>query len=163
VVKVDENGNGAADPAEIRPALGRLAAANLNALERELLTAATSAVTTRWTTVTCSGCGTKSRVELPMPDVRSRLQAIELLLSQSLGRPATAEEPPTPRMPTSVEAVKRLSWDELSQLMAVSLVSELADMERSGSAEAVLQERLARLSDGELRALRRAVALQRPE
>src|SRR5262249_50160771 len=141
-----------------RPRLAEAAAENVEQLKASLLEAAGSAVKPVWLTVECSGCGKRSRVEAPLPDVRARVAAIQVLLDQSLGKAATAEAP-TPRMPTSVDAVKRMGWDELSQLMAAQLVTELADMERAGSAEAVLQERLARLSEGERRVLRRAVVL----
>src|SRR6476469_6718064 len=90
------------DPAGIRPSLARLAAANLSELQRALLDAALSASTMRWTTVTCSGCQTRSRVELPMPDVKARLQAIQLLLSESLGKAPTAPEVTTPTLPQTV-------------------------------------------------------------
>jgi hypothetical protein len=71
---MDANGDGAAaDPSAIRPALAQLAASNLDALQRALLDAALSAITTRWATVACADCGARSRVELPVPDVRSRL------------------------------------------------------------------------------------------
>jgi len=37
-----------------------------------------------WVTTTCGGCGKKQRVEVRVPDVRSRVAAIELLLRESL-------------------------------------------------------------------------------
>ena len=40
-----------------------------------------------------------------MPDVRARVAAIELLLREGLGRPATAEEARSPHMPISIAAV----------------------------------------------------------
>src|SRR5262249_2807040 len=73
--------NGSAAPGSIRPALAKLAAENLPELQKTLLDAALSATTERWATVCCSGCGTRSRVELPVPDVKARLQAIQLLLT----------------------------------------------------------------------------------
>jgi hypothetical protein len=66
------------------------------------------------------------------------------------------------KMPATVEAIADMPWSDMCQLMAAQLVTELADMKRIGSAEAVLQERISRLSDGERRVLRRAVALQPP-
>jgi hypothetical protein len=92
-------------PAGIRPALAQLVASNLDALQRAPLDAALSATTTRWATVSCGDCGARSRVELPVPDVRSRLQGIETLLAQGLGRPGQAEEPSVPHLPRSVDAV----------------------------------------------------------
>ena len=90
--------------------LAQLVADNLSELQQALLEAALSATTTRWATVTCSGCQTRSRTELPMPDMKARLQAIQLLLSESLGKAPTAPELPTPQMPTNVAAVKTMDW-----------------------------------------------------
>src|SRR5262249_2334566 len=102
------------------------------------------------------GCGTRSRVEAPVPDVRSRVAAIELLLREGLGRPATAEEVQSPRMPTSVGAVRDMSWDELEALFAATYVDEIAAAEREGG-KALVREKLAALSDGERRVLREAL------
>jgi hypothetical protein len=41
-----------------------------------------------------------------MPDVKARLQAIQLLLSESLGKAPTAPELQTPHMPTNVAELK---------------------------------------------------------
>jgi hypothetical protein len=154
----DANGSGkTADPTAIRPALARLAAANLDGLQRALLDAALSATTTRWATVSCSDCGASSRVELPVPDVRSRLQAIETLLAQALGRPGQAEEQPAPRLPTNVAAVKELGWEEMQYLFAATFVDEITAMQREGG-EAMLRERVEALSSDERRALREALA-----
>ena len=78
-----------ADSTTVRPMLALAAAENLEALKASLLQAAASATKPTWITVECSGCGERSRVEAPVPDVRSRLAAIELLLHGGLGRPAT--------------------------------------------------------------------------
>jgi hypothetical protein len=73
---VEPSGSGKTpEPAAIRPAPAQLAAENLDGLQRALLDAALSATTTRWATVACGDCGARSRVELPVPDVRSRLRA----------------------------------------------------------------------------------------
>jgi hypothetical protein len=153
----DANGDGsAADPAGIRPALAQLAASNLDALQRALLDAALSATTTRWATVACGECGARSRVELPVPDVRSRLQAIETLLSQGLGRPGQAEEPSVPRLPRSVDAVGQMGWEEMQYVFATSFVNEIAAVQREGG-DALLRDRLGELSEGERRVLREAL------
>jgi hypothetical protein len=146
-----------ADPTAIRPALAQLAAANLDALQRALLDAALSATTTRWATVSCEDCGARSRVELPVPDVRSRLQAIETLLAQGLGRPGQAEEPPTPRLPESAAAVASMGWQDMQQLAATLLMDELTTVQREGG-EALLRERVAGLGDEQRRLLREALA-----
>ena len=157
VTSVEANGDGSwADPAAIRPALAQLAAANLDGLQRALLDAALSATTTRWATVDCDDCGARSRVELPVPDVRSRLQAIETLLAQALGRPGQADEQPAPRLPTTVAAVKKLGWEEMQYLFAVTFVDEIAALQREGG-EAMLRERVEALSSDERRVVREAL------
>jgi hypothetical protein len=149
-----------ADPTAIRPALAQLAAENLDGLQQALLDAALSATTTRWATVSCSDCGARSRVELPVPDVRSRLQAIETLLAQGLGRPGQAEEQLTPRLPSTVAAVKEMGWYEMKALFASLYVDEIAAVQRDGG-EAVVREKLAALSEDSRRVLREA--LREPE
>jgi hypothetical protein len=69
-----------ADPRSVRPTLALAAAENLETLKTSLLEAAASASKPTWITVECSGCGERTRIEAPVPDVRSRLAAIELLL-----------------------------------------------------------------------------------
>jgi len=91
----------AADPTTVRPTLALAAAENLEALKASLLEAAASATKPTWITVECSGCGERSRVEAPVPDVRSRLAAIELLLHEGLGRPATSEDVRPPTVPAT--------------------------------------------------------------
>jgi hypothetical protein len=102
-----------ADPSTVRPSLAAAAAENLEALKESLLTAAGSAVKPAWITVECSSCGERSRVEAPVPDVRARVAAIELLLREGLDRPATADEPATLRMPTSLDALREMGWEEM--------------------------------------------------
>jgi hypothetical protein len=145
------------DPAGIRPSLARLAAANLSELQRALLDAALSASTTRWTTVTCSGCQTRSRVELPVPDVKARLQAIQLLLSESLGKAPTAPEVATPTLPQTVRRVEMMGWTEMTALAATLFIDEIAVTERDGG-ETLVRERVAALSEGQRRVLREALA-----
>jgi hypothetical protein len=81
-----------ADPSTVRPLLAAVAAENVEQLKASLLEAAGSAVKPVWLTVECSSCGERSRVEAPVPDVRSRVSAIELLPREGLGRPATAPD-----------------------------------------------------------------------
>ena len=140
----------------MRPSLALAAAENVEALTASLLEAAGSAVKPVWLTVECSGCGERSRVEAPVPDVRARVAAIELLLREGLGRPATAEEASSPRMPTSVEAVREMSWDDMQALFAATYVDEIAEAQRCGG-EALVRSKLAALSAGERRVLREAL------
>jgi hypothetical protein len=141
-----------ADPATVRPSLAAAAAENVEALKASLLEAAGSAVKQVWLSVECTGCGRRSQVEAPVPDVRARVAAIELLLREGLGRPATAEEPATPKMPTSLAAVREMSWDDMQALFAAIYVDEIAAMRRSGG-EALVREKLSALGVGERRML----------
>jgi len=156
MTSVNNGSEKAADPSSIRPALAQIAAENLDGLQRALLDAALSATTTRWVTVTCSDCGARSRAELPVPDVRSRVQAIETLLAQGLGRPGQAEEQLTHRLPSNVTAVKEMGWDEMQALFAATYVEEIAAAEREGG-KAALRSKLDSLSSAERNALRDAL------
>jgi hypothetical protein len=84
-----------ADPTTVRPLFAAAAAENVDQLTAALLEAAGSAVKPVWLTVECATCGERSRIEAPVPDVRARVAAIELLLREGLGRPATADEVPS--------------------------------------------------------------------
>jgi hypothetical protein len=107
-----------ADPATVRPSLAIAAAENVEALKESLLQAAAAATKPTWITVECSGCGEQSRIEAPVPDVRTRVAAIELLLREGLGRPATAEDAHSRQMPTNVAAVREMTWDDIQALFA---------------------------------------------
>jgi hypothetical protein len=96
-----------ADPASVRPSLAAAAAENVEQLKSSLLEAAGSAVKPVWLTVECAACGERSRIEAPVPDVRARVAAIELLLREGLGRPATAEEVRSTRMPQMSQRSRR--------------------------------------------------------
>ena len=85
------------------------------------------------------------------------MSAIELLLREGLGRPATAEEPPTARLPANVTAVEKMCWSEMQALFAATYVDEIAVVQRSGGA-ALVRQKLAGLSEGERRVLREALA-----
>jgi hypothetical protein len=146
-----------ADPATVRPSLALAAAENVEQLKTSLLEAAGSAVKPVWLTVECAGCGERSRIEAPVPDVRARVAAIELLLREGLGRPASVEEVRVPRMPASVAAVKAMGWEEMQYLFAAMFVDEAAALQRAGG-EALLREKLAALSEAERRLLREALA-----
>jgi hypothetical protein len=113
------NANATIDPAGIRPALASAAAASLDELQRALLDAALGATREYWVTHSCSDCGKKERIPVNIPDVRSRVAAIELLLREGLGRPPQAEETPAPRLPATVAEVEALSWNDLRALAAV--------------------------------------------
>jgi hypothetical protein len=141
----------------VRPSLAAAAAENVEQLKATLLDAAGSATRPVWLTVECSGCGERSRVEAPVPDVRARVAAIELLLREGLGRPGQAEEPPTPRLPETVAEMRSMSWDEMQYFAATLLVDELVALRRDGGAQ-LLRSRVAELGDSERRVLREALA-----
>jgi hypothetical protein len=105
-----------------------------------------------WVTTSCTDCGKKQRVEVKIPDVRSRVAAIELLLREGLGRPPQAEEAASPRLPRSAEAVEKLGWNDLQMIFATQFASEIAAVAEDG--DALLLERVAAL-DGEQRQLLR--------
>jgi hypothetical protein len=147
-----------ADPATVRPLLAAAAAENVEQLKASLLEAAGSAVKPVWLTVECSGCGERSRIEAPVPDVRARVAAIELLLREGLGRPATAEEAHSPRLPVNAAAVREMDWEEMQALFAATYIDEIAAVQLSGGrgspareAGRVLRGRTSRASRGPAR------------
>lgn len=77
-----------------------------------------------------------------MPDVRSRVAAIELLLREGLGRPAQAEEPAIAQLPANAEAVKQMSWSDLQAVFALQFADDIATV-ASREARSVIRERLA--------------------
>jgi ParB family transcriptional regulator, chromosome partitioning protein len=156
---VDEHGD-AAKVAKLVGKSERLVSERLDLLrlpERAQDLLAARATTTRWATVTCSGCGARSRVELPAVDVKSRLQAIQLLLSESLGRAPTAPEVAAPQLPTTVAAVKKMDWRSMQHVFALTYVDEIQAVLREGGPTA-LRYKLARLSVAERDILREALA-----
>jgi hypothetical protein len=107
-----------ADPSTVRPRLAEAAAENVDDIRRTLLEAATSASKPAWVEFECTDCGNRKRVEVPIPDVRARVAAIELLLREGLGRPAPAEEPASlPQLPRSEAEARALDWDQLKALV----------------------------------------------
>jgi hypothetical protein len=106
-----------ADPSTVRPRLAEAAAENVDDIRRTLLEAATAASKPAWVEFECTDCGNRKRVEVPIPDVRARVAAIELLLREGLGRPAQAEEPPPlPQLPRNEAEARALDWDQLKAL-----------------------------------------------
>jgi hypothetical protein len=80
---------------------------------------------------------------------------VETLLREGLGRVGEAEVV-EPRMPTSVDEVKNLSWDELNLVFAMSHASEIrAVVERGDDA---LRSELERWTQDERATFARALA-----
>jgi hypothetical protein len=159
--KNNKSNNGGANgsvisPAEVRPQLARVTAESVEEIQQALLDAALGATREHWTTFACPDCGKKHRAQVQVPDVRARVGAIELLLREGLGRPATAQEVPSPRLAANVAAVKAMGWEEMQTLFAVTYADELAAMQRGGGA-ALVREQIASLSEGERRVLRDAL------
>ena len=117
-----------------------------------MLDAALGATRENWTTFTCPDCGKKHRAQVQVPDVRARVGAIEVLLREGLGRPAQAEEIASPKLPENVEAVARMSWNDMQHLAAVLFADELESLLSQGGPEA-LRERLAEFTASERRVL----------
>jgi hypothetical protein len=92
-----------------------------------------------------------------VPDVRARVAAIELLLREGLGRPATAEEPHTLRVPSTVAAAKDMNWDDLQALFAAIYVDEIVAAQRDGGKGSV-RAKLMSLSTSERQVLRETLA-----
>ena len=145
------------DPSKIRPALGQLAADHLVELQQAVLDSALSAMRPTWLTVTCGSCGATSRVEAPLPDARTWLQGIELLLKEGLGRAPQADEQSSAVPPRQPEDISGLSWTDLSSLAAALLVDELALASQHGG-KAVLVEKLRAISDADRRILEEALS-----
>jgi hypothetical protein len=76
------------DPASVRPQLAAAAAANLDDIRRVLIETATGANKHLWATISCKHCSRAGRYEITVPDNKVRLDAVQTLLHESLGRPA---------------------------------------------------------------------------
>ena len=99
------NGGGIVDPASVRPRLAEAAAASLEDIRRVLLETATGANRQLWATISCKHCNRAGRYEITVPDNKVRLDAIQALLHESLGRPGQAEAHAAPQLPRTVEQV----------------------------------------------------------
>jgi hypothetical protein len=150
------NGTSAMSPADVRPALAQAAASSLDEIQQALLDAALGAAREHWATFTCPDCGKKQRAQVNVPDVRSRVAAIELLLREGLGRPAQAEEPHHATLPTTAAAVKQMSWSDLQSVFALEFAAEIEAV-ASGEAGSVIGERLASVGLEGRRRLREAL------
>jgi hypothetical protein len=143
-------------PSDVRPRLAAAAAANLPELERVLLDAATGAIREAWTTITCKHCERQGRYEVVIPDYRVRLDAVEKLLQQGLGRAREAQDAPVSQLPAVAADVMKLPWQDLQRFAAAFCLDDLVAVHRRGADE-LLRERVADLSDGERRVLRAAL------
>jgi hypothetical protein len=108
----------------VPPALALTAAEEVETIRRVLLEAATSTTRETWATCTCPECGKSFRQEISVPDHGARIKAVETLLREGLGRVGEAEVV-QPKMPTTADEVKNLSWDELTLVIALSHTMEI--------------------------------------
>jgi hypothetical protein len=150
------NGSVAMSPADVRPALAQAAASSLDAIQQALLDAALGAAREHWATFTCPDCGKKHRAQVNIPDVRSRVAAIELLLREGLGRPAQAEEPHHAALPATAAGVKQMSWSDLQAVFALQFADEIEAV-GSGEVGSVIRERLADVGNEGRQLLREAL------
>ena len=143
-VETQTNGRGTVrlTPSDVRPALAQAAAASLDEIQRALLDAALGAARDHWATFTCPDCGKKHRAQVQVPDVRSRVAAIELLLREGLGRPAQAEEPHHATLPSTPAGIQQLSWRDLQAVFAVEFAEQIATV-ASDDTGSVIRKRLA--------------------
>jgi hypothetical protein len=151
------NGVGTIDPASVRPRLAEAAAASVDEIRRVLRETATGANRNLWATISCKHCGRAGRYEITVPDNKVRLDAIQALLHESLGRPAQAEAQAAPQLPRTAEQVRQLSWDQLTLVFVSQFAKEIASV-ANGGGNALLRQRLRALSSDERHVLREALA-----
>jgi len=120
-----------------------------------LLEAATSTTRETWATCTCPECGKSYRQEISVPDHGARIKAVETLLREGLGRVGEADVV-EPKMPTGVDEVKRLSWDELNIVFAMTYAAEVRAVVDNG--DDALRSELQGLEPETRAALARALA-----
>jgi hypothetical protein len=150
------NGGGTVDPASVRPRLAEAAAESVDELRRVLLETATGANKNLWATVSCKHCGRAGRYEITVPDNKVRLDAVQALLHEALGRPGQAEAQSAPSLPRTVEQVRSMSWVEMQLVFASQFADEIAAVAAEG--DRLLRQRLATLGPDERRLLREALA-----
>jgi hypothetical protein len=149
-------GNGRADPSSVRPLLAEAAASSIEEIRRVLVETATGANKQVWATVTCKHCDKQGRYEVVIPDYRVRLDAVEALLREGLGRVPQSEPAAVPRLPQNVEQAQNTSWHDMCLVVAAEFAGELEAL-RDGNIEALLRERLGGLAEGPRRVLREAL------
>jgi hypothetical protein len=144
-----------ADPASVRPRLAEAAAASLEDIRRVLLETATGANKQLWATITCKHCERAGRYEITVPDNKVRLDAVQALLHEALGRPGQAEAQPAASLPKTADAVRSMRWDQLTLVFATQFADEIAAVASGG--DGLLRKRLASLGEAERRVLRQAL------
>src|SRR5262245_26944117 len=97
-----------------------------------------------WATIGCKHCGRAGRYEVTVPDNKVRLDAVQALLHEALGRPGQAEAQPTPSLPNAAHEVRSMTWDQMTLVFATQFASEIEAVSIYGNG--LLMERLARLA-----------------
>jgi hypothetical protein len=141
------------DPALVRPGLAAAAAEGLDTIRAALLDAAAVNRKT-FVTIGCKHCGRQGRYEVEVADTRARVAAIQLLLSEGLGRAPQAEENQV-KVPQSLSDLRKLSFPEVEALVAthfLELIHEAGD-----DAEEMLERRVRALSPGQREHVRTAL------
>ena len=100
------------------------AAEEVETIRRVLLEAATSTSRETWATCTCPECGKGFRQEITVPDDGARIKAVETLLREGLGRVGEAEIV-EPRVPESVEELRKLSTAQLGLMVGLGYVARI--------------------------------------
>jgi hypothetical protein len=118
------NGNDAVSPStispsEIRSVLATAAAEDVEAIREAIRSAALGALKESWHTFECDDCGKKKRVRVLVPDVRARLDALQIWLNESLGKIAQVAGPSTPTLPTDPAKIDGLSWSDMRTLAVI--------------------------------------------
>ena len=67
-----------------------------------------------------------------MPDTKARLQAIQLLLSESLGKAPMASEARTPTLPRTTAEAEAMPWKDMTYVFGIIHADELREVARTG-------------------------------
>ena len=80
-----------------------------------------------------------------------------MLFREGLGRPAQAEERTSPKLPENLDAVARMSWNDMQHLAALLFADQIESVLSHGGREA-LRERLSEFSDTQRQVLSETLA-----
>jgi hypothetical protein len=90
-----------------------------------------------------------------VPDNKVRLDAVQALLHEALGRPGQAEAQPAASLPKTTDEVRSMSWDQMTLVFATQFAGEIAAVASGG--DELLRKRLGLLGEDERRVLRQAL------
>jgi hypothetical protein len=115
---------GSGTPSSVRLALALNSAEEVETIRRVLLEAATSTMRETRASCTYPECGMGFRQEISVPDHGARIKAIETLLREGLRRVGETQMV-EPKMPSTIDEVRKSSWDELNLVFAMSYAAEI--------------------------------------